>query len=361
MQVCIFLARIGALSALLCVAVHAGEVYKFSPLKGKPYSAEIISVDPIKITVLREGQEVTERFSDFSPGDIEHFREWMRENRTIYDWPGEHGLNYDGSTSEALPAVELPILWRAQVGAGDAAVAIGFERALTTGVSDGEFVVTAFNLEKGEQAWKKSRSLSGGELASASATPAIDHLGKHAITVAPDGRYDGWELQGGEPVWADQISTKYPDASRPAGGRYGSPVVNGTGLYVEVGAPAYSLVRLMASRGSENWRIGKYPSLGITPIVSGSAERRLIVCRNAFGIVARDIEAGTRNWQLELKPGGHVSPLPLPGDRYFVTTPDSLHPVESGTSQGGGRLGKQAAPQPLSEASFSQGGDLRVQ
>ena len=198
---------------------------------------------------------------------------------------------------------------------------------MVTGVVDGEFAVTALELSDGTQVWQKSYPMSKSTPQPLS-TPAITSDGMRVFAVGPTGRYDCWEMADGANVWSDLMAAKFPGARPPAGGRRGSPLLVEPSLFVEVGSPSYSMVKFSVADGREAWRIGKAGSLGATPVPATIGNRKLILCRNEFGLVARDRQSGARAWQLQWSHGGRVGPLALPGGQIFLTAPDRCELVK---------------------------------
>jgi outer membrane protein assembly factor BamB len=314
----LFLAAI--LQAVFSPVYASAETRRFVLKSGSVIEAELVDVKPGYVRLKRDAEESSASITDFSDADRRYFRDWLRRNRGQYDWPGERGVRSDGSTDEALSDGAPTVLWRADVGGGQAAVVSDGKFAFTTGIRGGQFVIVALKSADGQEIWSRSYPVtSAPQLAVAS--PAVDAESGLVFTMGPAGRLDGWQIADGENVWATGLAAKYPDAILPLGGVFGSPLVESK-LYVEVGGPAYSLVGFTLSNGSESWRIGKHRSIGATPVRADIGARQLIVSRNEYGIVGRRTETGTMAWDQEWKGSGkgRASAVVVESDRVFVTS-----------------------------------------
>lgn len=278
-----------------------------------------MSAGPDKVVLLFEGKEVTTAIGEFSADDQKYLRQWMAENRGIYDWPQLRGNGFDGATVEQLGLGAPSVRWRASVGAGDAAVVIGDSKAFTMGVRGGSVVISALGAEDGSELWQKSYK-SGKADARVTTTPTVDPIGQRLFTVGPDGRIDCWQLGDGGNIWATPLPLAYSDSKLAVAGVFGSPVLSGDQVLMEIGGPACSLVGLAAANGLEKWRIGKHRSLGTTPVIAEIGQRRVAVLRNEYGLVGRYVEAGTMAWDHSWPSVGRASPLVLGNERVFVTS-----------------------------------------
>ena len=287
---------------------------------GKKIPGELKEVEPGgNVIVMSSGDLRTVDPKDFSNEDREYFRAWLRENRGIYDWPAFRGRWTDGSTDEKVVVDEPTVSWRAKVGAGDAAVMVGGDRACTVGVRDDKVYITVLRAGDGHEMWQKShQSMLPGSRATA--TPLIDLNEDRLITVGPDGRMDCWNLENGDNVWAMLLPDRYRGSELPLDGVFGSPVMAGGRIIMEVGGPACSLVALTVSNGLEDWRIGKHRSLGAPVALAQLAGRESIVQRTQYGIIGRDARAGTMVWDHAWPAGGRAGPLVIGDDRVFVTS-----------------------------------------
>jgi outer membrane protein assembly factor BamB len=310
------------ITAGLCAAAiipAPADLRTFETVRGESIEAEVVDATPGEVVLMIKGKAVTQSPAMYSAKDRAYLREWMRRNRGVFDWPSARGLRHDGSTEERLVVDSPRVLWRADAGQGDAAVVIAGARACTAGIRDGQVVILELGVEDGRLLWSKSYPAEpeGGRMV---ATPSIDLEGGRVYSVGPSGRIDCWEPGDGQNVWAKLLPTSYPDAVLPVGGNWGSPLLLGDRVLMEVGGPAYSMVSLSAGNGAEAWRIGKHQSLGATPIAVEIDHRSVIVSLNAYGLVGRDGDAGTMLWDQVWPGAGRASPVYLGEGRIFVTS-----------------------------------------
>ena len=316
--------RLSLLACTVCALAVPGDMLAekrvYTLKTGQSFEAELVKAVPGIVTLRHSGRENNSFISDYSQADCEYIRSWMRRNAGIYDWPGERGYRSDGTTEEELPPGTPEVFWRAKVGDGDAVVVVGAKGAYTTGVKDGRFVISALELEDGSEIWSKSYSHQPAD-GRATASPAVD-IGENLVySIGPSGRIDGWQIKDGGNAWAASLPSKFRGATLPVGGVFGSPLLGVKGLYFEVGGPAFSLVKLAKSNSSEIWRIGRHRSLGVMPILAEIGGKKVVVSRNEHGLVGRNAESGTMEWDRAWKAGaGRASPVAVGDDAVFVTS-----------------------------------------
>ena len=302
------------------------EEFRIFKLKTGPIEAELIDATPDEVTLRikedkkdRRGSEIRQYVSAFSEPDREFIREWRRTQKGEYDWPARSGPNSDRATEESVVVDAPKVLWRGKVGAGDAAVIVADGRAVSAGVLEGKFQVTALATEGGAQLWQKGYNLKG-KVSRAGATPAFDLNNNRVVALGPSGRIDCLELKDGANVWATPLSLVYSKSEPPVGGQFPSPILNGANVILEIGGPAHSLVALSKYNGREEWGIGRHRSLGAVPTIAELQGERVIVSRNAYGFVGRDPETGDMRWDAVWETGGTTSAVKVGEDLVFVTS-----------------------------------------
>jgi outer membrane protein assembly factor BamB len=240
------------------------------------------------------------------------------------EWPQWRGPNRDGKSTETgllkeWPEGGPPLIWTAKdIGSGFSAVSIKDGHIYTTGIVDGNLVVTTLDLN-GQVQWQKA--------------------------VAPG--------------WAD--SQKHPGARS-------TPTIDGERLFLISGHGR--LVALDRTQGDELWTVDLMSALGGQPPQWGCAESVLIdgerlICTpggREVGMVALDKATGQTVWKgdpLET-PAPYASPIlvEFEGVRQFVSLVQSgLVGVEADTGRFLWRYAR-AAPgnrPACSDALFSQG------
>jgi len=74
------------------------------------------------------------------------------------DWPGLRGPNFDGSVRDATLFASgetgLTVGWTQAIGSGYSSIAVGNGRAVTMHVGGENDLVSAFNVESGEEIWR---------------------------------------------------------------------------------------------------------------------------------------------------------------------------------------------------------------
>lgn len=233
-------------------------------------------------------------------------------------WPGWLGARRDGVTSEPLrlDGGGLRELWRREVGAGCASVAIDRGRLYTSGNRGNVDTLYCLNAASGRVLWRYDypcklapNSFEGGPCA----TPALH--GGLVFTLSRQGDLLCLNALTGQRVWARQAVGEL-GAKRPTWGFSGSPLILGEWVIFCAGR----VVALEQTTGRTVWQTRDLQAVYSSPLaVMGEGGRTLLAVNSeAAGLVLLDAEGGRevtaypRDWPV------HVSTPLVQGGQLFA-------------------------------------------
>jgi outer membrane protein assembly factor BamB len=218
------------------------------------------------------------------------------------DWPQWLGPRRDaGSAEKVAPWKETPkVLWRVAVGEGHSSpVVAGGKVFLHTRVGDkNEEEVRAFDAKTGGPLWntgyKRSdfKSFFGN---GPRATPAV--ADGHVYAFGITGLLTSFDAAGGKQEW--QVDTlKDFKAQNLFFGMSCSPLVEGKGVLVNVGAKGASVVAFDRAKGDVLWKSRDDKSSYSSPVAFGEGKTRQAVFLTGANVLSLNPEDGSVFWKV---------------------------------------------------------------
>ncbi len=216
------------------------------------------------------------------------------------------------------------LLWRQPIGAGWSGFAVVDGLAVTGERRGDEEWTSCYELETGALRWahKYPVRFDGGVMDGPGprATPAIGNGRVFAVDAA--GQLDALELETGQLVWSRNIITDN-EAPLPVYGVSASPLLLDDLVIVMAGGSAgRSLVAYDQLTGERRWSGGNDMASYSSPLTTTLAGRRQVVVINQVYLVGHDATDGSILWRAPWPSNTERAsqPVPLPGDRLFVST-----------------------------------------
>ncbi len=212
------------------------------------------------------------------------------------------------------------LIWRQPIGAGWSAFAVVGDSAITQ-EQEGEWEkVVCYELMTGKVKWShRDRGRYDSALAGIGprATPTI--AGNRVYTLGSTGIFNCLDFETGEPLWTTNIFEENA-AEPPDWGVSISPLVFGDFVIVSAGGP----VAYHKESGKVVWQ-GYRASTGYSsPFLTTLVGTEQLVIFNQGLVTAHEPATGELFWKQPWVPAGQAEcvsqPLPLPGDRLFVST-----------------------------------------
>ncbi len=215
------------------------------------------------------------------------------------------------------------LLWRQPIGAGWSAFAVAGNSAITQ-EQRGEYeMVVCYDLHSGQERWNHSdrdRYEATPAGVGPRATPTI--VEDRVYTLGATGILNCLDLGTGERIWSEDILYDN-DAELASWGMSGSPLVLNDLVVVSAGGGAgKSLVAYHKDTGARVWSGGSSPAGYSSPLITTLAGVPQILIFNYGSVAAHDPDDGQILWQHPWPSGTECvsQPLPLPGDRVFVSS-----------------------------------------
>lgn len=240
------------------------------------------------------------------------------------DWNQWRGPNRDGISPEkgwtkTFPASGPKILWRGHLGIGFSSLAISGHRVISMGFEDGKDVVKCLHADTGVELWRYSYPASldpnlyeGGP----NSTPAI--VNGRVYAMGKDGQAICLDLEDGSLKWGKSLR-QMTRAKRPDWGFSGSPLVEGTLVFYNVGTAGTAL---LADSGDLAWNNGSAEPGYASPIAFTHEGRRLIMIFGARHLLATVAVSGKGAWSYPWKTNFDINaadPI-LDGNRVFIAS-----------------------------------------
>ncbi len=253
----------------------------------------------------------------------------VSETATGGDYPQFLGPERNGT----LPGISLAsdwethpprLVWRQPIGEGWSAFAVKGQSAVTQEQHGEEEMVVCYNLTSGSVKWRHSdaaryeNTIAG---VGPRATPTIAE--DRVYTFGATGILNCLDLATGRKVWSKD-TLKENGAKRNIWGMSCSPLVLDSLVIVSPGGPGgRSMVAYHKDTGRFVWGGGNSPAGYSSPSLATLAGAGQILIFNRGSVAAHDPLTGQILWQHPWPWGGglqHVAqPVPLPGDRVFVS------------------------------------------
>lgn len=220
-------------------------------------------------------------------------------------------------------------VWRKKIGAGWSAFAIVGNYAVTQEQRGQDELVTCYTVDQGEIVWSHADPVRwdpGGTgalgYAGPRATPTI-HEGK-VFSLGATGLLNCLDASSGQLLWSVDTLKKH-GASNVNWGKSGSPLIVDDMVVVSVGgADNQSMVAYKLESGDLAWASGQYQSSYASPVLAEIAGVRQVVSVDEGFVTSRRAEDGRPLWEFEWPSSSGADaassqPIPLPGDRLFVS------------------------------------------
>jgi outer membrane protein assembly factor BamB len=226
------------------------------------------------------------------------------------DWPRWRGPRGDGTwqgpeIAERWPDDGLPQIWRRDLGAGYAGIAVVGNRVYTLDrkkePAETEGVV-CLDLEDGRTVWQHRYAVRYGDLAYGNgprSTPTI-HEGR-VYTLGTVGHLHCLDAATGKTVWSKDL-VQEAGARIPEWGLAASPVIYRDLVIVHCGAsPAGCLMAFDRRSGEEIWRASGDPAGYCTPILIEQDGHELLVAWTPENILGLAPRTGKIAWSIPYK------------------------------------------------------------
>jgi len=243
------------------------------------------------------------------------------------DWPGLWGPHRDARVAGPLraePGMQLVEAWRRPLGKGYSEVAATAGRGYTM-YSDGEVDhLLAFEVASGKEVWRARMAATyrgHGSDDGPISTPVI--ADGRVFALDPWGVLFAFDAAAGRELWRRDLKADL-GAVPPFWGFATSPLPLGKTLVVQAGgAERNNLVALDPATGKTLWASQPAKENGYSSPVSltlaGTPQVVAATNDKIFGVKPED---GTVLWTLPGIGEPRQSPMPLPGDRLLVMSPD---------------------------------------
>lgn len=246
------------------------------------------------------------------------------------DWPQHLGPNRDGHSSEtgllrAWPKTGPAVLWKREVGAGWAGVAVAGDRLILFHRVGDEEVVECLDPATGKARWKaayRTRYTDDFNFDDGPrATPLI--ADGRVFTFGADGELRAWELESGKAVWDRNVNRDY---KVPKGffGAATSPLLAAGHLLLNVGAKGAGVVAFDPATGKEVWKAGDDAVSYSSPVLGKLDGQELAVFFTREGLLAVEPKQGAVKYRYPWRPRlnasvNAASPI-VSGGRVYLST-----------------------------------------
>ena len=277
--------------------------------------------------------------------------------RSAY-WPGLWGPNRDARVTDPLrveSGAQLKEVWRRPVGKGFSEVAMEGDRGYTM-FTDGEFDhLTAFDLATGKEVWRTRMDATyrghDGSLDGPISTPVTDSGRIFALN--PEGKLFAFEAASGHVLWQRDLKAELGGVP-PFWGFATTPLPFGKTVVVQAGGErSNNLVALDSATGKTVWAAQPSTKNGYSsPVLLTLAGVPQIVAATSDKVFAVRPEDGAILWTHEAIGEPRQSPVPLPGDRLFVTSWEESAVLKVTAGEGGFKV-QEIWRKPVLKTTFS--------
>jgi outer membrane protein assembly factor BamB len=221
------------------------------------------------------------------------------------DWPQWLGPTRDGASPEKVVAWKEapPVLWRQPAGEGNSSPVVAGGRVYLHGKvkdKDAEEVL-ALDARDGKEVWRQTYPRGPGKFFYGNgprATPAV--AGGKLYTYGITGVLTCWDAAAGKQLWQAEALTKFK--ARPLlFGASCSPLVEGKGVLLNVGAKGASVVAFDKESGEVLWKAQDDAASYSSPIAFGQGRERQVVFLTGDGVISLDPADGRLFWRFPLK------------------------------------------------------------
>ena len=257
------------------------------------------------------------------------------------DWPQFRGPNRDGIATEPAESRLLtqwpengpPVLWRARGGKGYSGIVVSGGRVYTQWVEGegeaGQEYVVALDAATGKEAWRfrsdKNYVDPNGD--GPRSTPTVD--GDRLFVLSGWGNLYALDKNTGKVLWQYDLAAFTGSTGSGGSGSFcSSPLVEGDRLFIEIGGAeklktGSAFAAFDKATGKPLWMTESDLAGFSAPVAFNAAGVRQVVFFAATGLVSLSPEDGRVFWRYPWTTEYDVnaaSPIPLPGDRLFVSS-----------------------------------------
>jgi enterochelin esterase-like enzyme/outer membrane protein assembly factor BamB len=246
------------------------------------------------------------------------------------EWPGLRGPNYDGSVRDtelfAGDDAGLAVGWSSAIGSGYSAVAVGNGKVLTMHVGGENDVVSAFDVESGEESWRyeiePTYAGHSGSHDGPISTPLL--TGNRVFGLGAGGKLFALNLEDGSEVWSTHLVDDHGNEA-PFYGYTTAPVIVDEVLVVQMGGKeGKAIAGFDPADGKLLWAIGEDEIHYQSPVLATiDGMTQVVAVGNAklFGI---DASEGKILWEYEhggdgrAIGSGSIVPVPVGNGRFLL-------------------------------------------
>jgi outer membrane protein assembly factor BamB len=247
------------------------------------------------------------------------------------DWPQWRGPQRDGVWRETgivatLPAGQLPIRWRAEVGSGYCGPTVAGGRVYVMDrVAQPESTerIHCFDAASGQKLWSHAYACPYGEIGyPAGPRAAVTIAQGRAFALGATGRLHVLDAATGQVRWHRDLAADYA-IQMPIWGIAAAPLVHEGRVILHIGGKDACVVALRVEDGREAWRALSDRAQYSAPIVVEQAGRQVVVCWTGDSVAGLAPEDGSVLWRYVWTPRNMPIGIATPvreGDRLFFTS-----------------------------------------
>jgi len=247
------------------------------------------------------------------------------------DWPQWRGPGRDGVWNETgvvekFASDQLPIKWRAEIGAGYSGPTVAKGRVYVTdrisGLEPSERV-WCFEEETGKPLWKYAYPAEYGRVGyPAGPRAAVGIQDGKAYALGATGWLHCFDATNGQILWKEDLQAKY-EIRMPMWGIAAAPLIFENLVILHIGGRNACIVALDKNDGHEVWKALKDRGQYSAPILIQQAGQPVVICWTGDSVAGIAAASGAVLWRYEWTPKkmpiGVASPV-VHGDRVFCTS-----------------------------------------
>lgn len=247
------------------------------------------------------------------------------------DWPQWRGPHRDGVWSETgivekLPPRQIPIQWRAEIGAGYSGPTVAQGRVYVTDrltKPDEVERVHCFDEQTGQPVWSHSYPARYGKIGyQAGPRASVGIHGGKAYSLGSTGRLFCFDAADGKILWEKDLDAAY-QIEMPIWGISASPLIYKDLVILHIGGKDACIVALDRHTGEEKWTALSDRAQYVAPILVQQAGQDVVICWTGDSVAGLAPADGKVLWQVEWKPRnmpiGIATPI-VEKDQVFFTS-----------------------------------------
>ena len=247
------------------------------------------------------------------------------------DWPQWRGPGRDGIWKESgivekLPADQIPIKWRAEIGPGYSGPTVADGRVFVTDrLTKPEEIerVHCFDEQTGKPLWSHSYTCRYGRVGyPAGPRASVGIHGGKAYSLGATGRLFCFDAADGKILWDKDLDSEY-QIRMPIWGISASPLVYQDLIILQIGGSDSCIVALDRHTGQEKWTALSDRAQYVAPIVVTQAGQDVVICWTGDSVAGIAPADGKVLWRVEWKPRnmpiGIATPI-VEQNRVYLTS-----------------------------------------